>query len=99
MLLILFIERWKLLEAKWYGSNHKEVNSKAEEGKKTHIQMFDIVRGKTLFDTKWEYDKSKVTGLMVSDWQLCLMMCIKVSIYSIKETKMYLLLDFMGIRV
>ena len=79
MLLILFIERWKLLEAKWYGGEHEDVKAKAA-GKKTHIQMFDIVKGKAPKGCKSYLQKSDnvVARFTVTTWQQCLMICIKV---------------------
>ena len=77
LMFFLFIERWKLLEAKWYHGNYEDINAKAQEGKKTHFQMFDIVQGKSLF--KAAITAEGTTDVKtVTDWQTCLMLCIKV---------------------
>ena len=76
LLFFLFIERWKLLEAKWYHGNYEDINAKAE-GKKTHFQMFDIVQGKALHRGKTTAEGTTDVKT-VTDWQTCLMLCIKV---------------------
>ena len=81
LLFFLSIERWKLLEAKWYHGNYDDINAKAqEEGKKTHFQMFDIVKGKSLFKNQ-NLAEGSTDVTTATDWQTCLMICIKVMNY------------------